>query len=122
MTESESPDFVAHSETARIGAEPEAYDLDEWSEEIAARLAEEEGIELTDEHLAILRFVREQYQAQGPMPAREMIAMLVEEYAPQGGKKYLYRLFPKGPVCQASKLAGLPVPPDAIDKSFGSVM
>ena len=118
----ETGDFVAHAESARIGAEAEAHELDEWSEETARKLAEEEGIELTDEHMTILRFVREQYRVRGPMPAREMIAMLVEEYEPLGGKKHLYQLFPKGPVCQASRLAGLPVPPDAIDKSFGSVM
>ncbi len=118
----DTPLFVAHSETARTGAEAEAYELDEWSEERAVQLAREEGIELTPEHMAILRFLREQYRVRGPMPAREMIAMLSEEYQTQGGKKHLYHLFPGGPVCQASRLAGLPVPSDAIDKSFGSVM
>lgn len=114
--------FVSHDEAAKLGADAKPLDQDGWTEERAAELAREEGIELTPEHLTILRFLREQYEAQGPMPAREMIAMLCDEYYGQGGKKYLYHLFPKGPVCQASKLAGLPVPPDAIDKSFGSVM
>ena len=45
--------------------------------------------------------------------------MLDEHYAEQGGRKYLRRLFPQGPVAQGMRIAGLPVPPHTEDEGFG---
>ena len=37
-------------------------------------------------------------------------SLLAWRAGPLGNSRYLYRLFPKGPARQASKLAGLPKP------------
>jgi tRNA 2-thiouridine synthesizing protein E len=55
------------------------------------------------------------------MNMRELHDALDEKFHPQGGMKYLYKLFPGGPVAQGCRLAGIDVPAGAVDKSFGSV-
>lgn len=102
----------------------EAYlnDLESWNEELAHKRAREEGIELTDEHLDVICYLRDQYADCGPAAnARTLLKTLEGAYRDQGGRKYLYRLFPRGPVTQACRLAGLPTPPGNLDPSFGSV-
>jgi tRNA 2-thiouridine synthesizing protein E len=46
--------------------------------------------------------------------------LLNERFAKEGGSKFLYELFPGGPVARGSRLAGVPAPSDARDLSFGS--
>lgn len=83
-----------------------------WSEELAEVIAEQEGIALSAEHWEVVRFVREFYLEFNTSPA---IRMLVKAMAKafgeeKGSSRYLYRLFPKGPAKQATKIAGLPKP------------
>ena len=49
------------------------------------------------------------------------LEMLNEVFAGHGGRKYLWRLFPGGPVTQGLRIAGLPLPPHSGDKGFGTV-
>lgn len=98
-------------------------DLGTWNALIAAELAASEGIELTDAHWEVIHFLRSHYQRCGPCPSgREAQGVLEEQFGRQGGRKYLYHLFPHGPVVQAYKIAGLPLPAYSMDKSFGSTM
>jgi TusE/DsrC/DsvC family sulfur relay protein len=110
-------DVSEYSETAE-----HMLDLEPWDENVAVELAKKEGIELTDAHWKVVRFVRNHYTDNGPVEnARKLTEILDEQFAAEGGRKYLYRLFPNGPVSQASRIAGLPLPPDSADISFGSV-
>lgn len=43
-----------------------------------------------------------------------------QEFAELGGKKYLYRLFPNGPLSQIHQLADLPNLGHQTDKGFGT--
>jgi len=84
----------------------------QWSEALAEVIAEKEGITLSPEHWEVVRFVREFYLEFNTSPA---IRMLVKAVAntfgeEKGNSRYLYRLFPKGPAKQATKIAGLPKP------------
>jgi tRNA 2-thiouridine synthesizing protein E len=59
----------------------------------------------------------------GPaLHARYLLDPLAEKFAKQGGRKYLYLLFPGGAVTQGSRIAGLPVPKDSVDPSFGTAI
>lgn len=97
-------------------------ELADWSESKAIRLAKGDGLALTDEHLEILRYLRKYYDKNGQgYNARAVLGAMEFEFGKWEGKKRLYQLFPHGPVSQGCKYAGIPLPPECNDKSFGSV-
>lgn len=97
--------------------------LGPWSKEIAVDLAANEGVTLTPAHWEVIEALRNHYQEYGPdASARSLMQCMDAEFAERGGKKYLYDLFPRGPVNQACRIAGLPLPPYSSDPAFGSVM
>ena len=53
---------------------------------------------------------------------REWAELLDKTFVAQGGTASLLKHFPRGPVAQASRIGGLPVPPYTEDPSFGSTM
>ena len=63
-------------------------------------------------HWEVVRFVREFYLEFNTSPAIRMLvkAMANKFGEEKGNSRYLYRLFPKGPAKQATKIAGLPKP------------
>ena len=95
----------------------------DWNEDAAARMAQREGLELTDEHREVLRALQEYFSKHDKpdVNARELHDALDERFHSRGGMKHLYVLFPGGPIAQGCHLAGLPIPAGAIDRSFGSV-
>jgi len=105
----------------RFDPEGHMFDLDHWSPLIATKLAMKEGIgELTEAHWHVIYAIRNHYRENGrSASARKIMHMLEQDFVDEGGRRYLYELFPKGPVSQGSRLAGVPVPPYASDPSFG---
>jgi len=92
-----------------------------WDRSKSVHQATEEGINLTDEHWAVIIYLRKRYLEQGlPRHARYLARELNQQFTPQGGNKYLRHLFPGGPVSQGSRLASLRTPADATDASFGT--
>jgi tRNA 2-thiouridine synthesizing protein E len=97
--------------------------FEDWTEEDAVRLAEEENITLTSEHWSLVFFLRANCEAFGTTPtARQILKAMTEDVKELGGRKYLYSLFPRGPVVQCTKIAGIPLPAHSLDLSFGSVL
>ena len=113
--------FVVDSD-ARI-SDPDGLlmELPDWSETVAERIAADEGIELGEDHWRAVKSLRNRYASGAShRHARELMSFLEELLAEGGGRKYLYQLFPGGPVTQTCKIAGLPVPSDSTDPGFGS--
>ncbi len=111
--------FIVGQETGETAGG--RMDLAEWNESIALARARAEGVEMTEAHWEVVRLVRTHYMEHGaPAGAHKLSQWLAERYKERGGRKYLYRLFPKGPVTQATRIAGLPLPPGSVDPSFGS--
>ncbi|HKJ89339.1 MAG TPA: TusE/DsrC/DsvC family sulfur relay protein [Gammaproteobacteria bacterium] len=84
--------------------------LDEWSEDFAHALAQEEGLELTDEHWDVIYFIREYYYEHDVQPqVRTMIKHFKHKWgADRGNNRYLHDIFPNGgPQKQGNRLAGI---------------
>jgi tRNA 2-thiouridine synthesizing protein E len=106
-----------NGETAKRG---HLIELGEWTEEQAIAMARQDGLELSDDHLAIIRYLRDCYADHGgTINAHMLTHTLEEEFAGLGGHKYLNHLFPLGPIAQATRYAGLPMPPGTRDTTFG---
>lgn len=86
--------------------------VNDWSEAIALALAEEEEIVMSEAHWEVVFFVREFYLEFNTSPAvRMLVQAIAKKYGEEkGNSRYLFRLFPKGPAKQATKIAGLPKP------------
>lgn len=96
-------------------------DID-WSEARAQELAQAEGLTLTDAHWDVIRYVRNHYHECGvPSSGASLLRCMEDHFVARGGRKYLYQLFPGGPVSQATRLGGLVSPPYSKDPSFGTV-
>lgn len=96
----------------RTDEEGYLVDPSDWSPEVARTLARRENVELTDEHWAVLRFMREYYdEHQIPADARFVIRFLAKERGKgDGARDELFALFPYGYVKQACKIAGMRKP------------
>ena len=111
----------AHQSGADLDAAARAQEVSGWSREAAREQAQAEGIALGDDHWAVIDLLRKTYVERGhAQHARLLSGLLNDAFADKGGSKYLYQLFPGGPVAQGSRLAGVPAPHDTQDRSFGS--
>lgn len=93
----------------------------EWTREDAERAAEADGIRLGEDHWQTIRALQGYFERQLKPNVRELHDALEEAFHSRGGIKYLYEIFPGGPVAQGCRFAGLRPPSGAVDKSFGSV-
>jgi TusE/DsrC/DsvC family sulfur relay protein len=86
--------------------------LSDWTRELAEEIAKVENIDMTDEHWAVVNFLRDYYDEYQIAPAvRVLIKAIKKEMGEAvGNNKYMYELFPYGPAKQACKIAGLPKP------------
>lgn len=97
-------------------------ELAQWSPRIASRLAEMDGMTLEEAHWEFIYCLREKFRDLGPAwTARQLTREFERDYADLGGSRYLYQLFPRGPLMQGCRLAGLPLPQGTVNPSFGSV-
>lgn len=92
-----------------LGEDGYMTDHSQWNRYIAAALAEEEGITLTDAHWKVLDFIAQDYLEKGVVPGMRRMNKV-------GGipTKELYALFPDGPIKKAAKIAGYPKPASCV--------
>ncbi|MGL5336421.1 MAG: TusE/DsrC/DsvC family sulfur relay protein [Enterovibrio sp.] len=100
------------AKSVEVDAEGYLKRIQDWSEELAFLLAEQEKIELTQDHWDVLLLIRDFYLEFNTSPPLRMLVKLYSEKkgAEKGNSSYLFSLFPEGPAKQAAKLAGLPKP------------
>jgi tRNA 2-thiouridine synthesizing protein E len=92
-------------EAVQTDAEGYLANSDDWSEELAKKLATQLGIELTDEHWKVLNSARAIEAESGSSPGLRKISKRAETPI-----KSIYKLFPDGPAKLIAKIAGIPKP------------
>lgn len=96
----------------------------DWTREQALETARNEGLTMTAAHWEAVRALHSYYakhESEHQVRMRDLHDALDEHFHAQGGLKYLYTLFPGGPIAQGCRIAGLKAPYQATDSSFGSV-
>ncbi len=91
--------------TVEVDGEGFLQKPEQWDEELGVEIAKELGIELTDRHWQVVKYMRQQVLDTGSAPS-------IRSLGKQSGVpiKELYQLFPKGPAKMAAKIAGIPKP------------
>jgi tRNA 2-thiouridine synthesizing protein E len=84
--------------------------ISDWDEAVAAKIAEEEGIELTQRHWDVINYLRDEFiNNGGNQPnTRNMNKDMGKIWGEKIGSKELFDLFPGGPSKQAGRIGGLP--------------
>ncbi len=80
-------------------------EYDEWTEDIGAELAKNIGVEMTDEHWALIKWLREDYKEKGETATTRRV-----QNAGGVPTKRQFELFPKKPAKKMAYIAGVPKP------------
>lgn len=80
----------------------------QWTKEIALEIAKEENLVLTDQHFAIMEFLRKRFLGGDALSIRSINHSGVIDV------KTFYQLFPGAPLKKATKIAGIPKPASCV--------
>jgi len=95
-------------ETPTIGFDQDGFmtDPSRWNDQVAQRIAREEGIdEMSETHWAIVRFIRQYWKEHDLAPPVRLICTELGVSV-----REIYKLFTSGPARGACRVAGLPKP------------
>jgi len=105
-------------EGGMIEADDEGFitDIGLWSLQLALQIAQRENIRMSDDHWEVVNFIRNYYVEYEITPGMRVLVKALSKILGPGkaNSKYLYELFPDGPIRQAAKIAGLPKPTNCI--------
>ena len=90
--------------------------MEEWSKDFAKELAERDGIKLFNDHWELIYYFREYHEENMTSPTMHTLVHDLggkdkSHHEQKAYEKHIYSLFPKDPVHEICKLAGLPLPP-----------
>ncbi len=105
------PTTMIDGHEIHVDAEGFMTDPGEWTEPLAASLAHQIGLELTDEHWKAIRFLRTDYHDQGETATLRRISVV-------GGipTKSLFALFPRSRPRSSRTSQGCPSPTAACER------
>ncbi len=99
---------VIANKTVDVNEEGYMTDPSQWDKEIAAAIAQEIGIELTDKHFEVIEYLRTKFKEGEVLTIRKVGKSGIVDI------KGLYKLFPGGPLKFSSKIAGIPKPASCV--------
>jgi len=80
----------------------------QWTREIGAAIAKDEGMELTDKHYTVLQYLRDKVAAGDQLTIRGINKSGIIDV------KEFYQLFPGAPLKKSTKIAGVPKPASCV--------
>lgn len=85
-------------------------DQQDWSEALAAHIAAQEGITLTQKHWDLINYLRDEFinNNESTPNTRTIVKAMSEAWGEKIDQKALYDLFPNDPSKQGGRIAGLP--------------
>ena len=96
----------------KIEANENGYlnDYTDWNEDVAKAIAAADSLELTDKHMDVVNYLRDQYINNGGNQPndRNILKDMGKIWGESVTSKDMYALFPNQPSKQAGKIAGLP--------------
>ena len=95
-------------QTVEVNDEGYMVDASQWNKEIAAEMAKEIGIDLSDKHYEVIEFLRNASEKGETLTIRKVGKSGIVDI------KGLYQLFPGGPLKYSSKVAGIPKPASCV--------
>ncbi len=99
------PVTTLNGKNVHVNEEGFLTEYDEWDEDLARALAAQIGIDLTEAHWTVIRFLREDFKTQGETATTRRVQNVgcvpVKEQ---------FVLFPKKPGKKMAYIAGLPKP------------
>jgi len=108
--------LVVENKIIELDKEGFLKNLSDWNKEVATEVAIKENIVLTAEHWEIIELLRDFYQQFQISPSMRALVKRTEQLlgTDKGRSVYLLQLFPTSPAKIASKIAGLPKPPNCL--------
>ncbi|MEM7563759.1 MAG: TusE/DsrC/DsvC family sulfur relay protein [Pseudomonadota bacterium] len=85
--------------------------IEDWSEAVAEKIAQQENLELTEQHWDLIKMLRDEYiNNGGNQPnTRTLVKGMAKIWGDKSvNAKTLYDLFPGDPSKQGGRIAGLP--------------
>jgi tRNA 2-thiouridine synthesizing protein E len=100
----------SNGKTVETDANGYLKNADDWSEDLAKVIAEQEGLTLTDKHWDLLNYLREEYfnNNSNQPNTRHICKAMSDKWGTSVAQKDVYDLFPKDPSKQGGRIAGLP--------------
>ncbi len=122
MPMSESMDDILHPRPHAPRRPEFPHAPPQWDEEQARALAAEADVLLTKGSWDVVRFLQQYFAVHDRIEVHRLVRALHQHFRHLGGRRYLYELFPGGPITQGSRIAGLTPPPGSTDDSFGCAL
>lgn len=94
--------------TVEVNDEGYMTDSSQWTKEIAAAIAAEQGVELTPKHYEVLNFIRGKVAEGATLTIRGINKSGVVD------AKSFYQMFPGAPLKKSTMIAGVPKPESCI--------
>jgi len=110
-----------------IETDEEGYLLnpDDWTEKVAEEMAyqqsQQDNVKLTETHWGLIQYFRDYHNENKVHPSMHKLVMSLGKYHGQhfhdhkAYEKFLYEQFPRGPIPELCKLAGLPKPTEEFE-------